>query len=71
MTAKYPVEAQQAPPEDSIFFNCLNRIGRTGWDKTTAGRQERRDKILVASDKADEKDLGDFTYLHLMRHDNK
>jgi hypothetical protein len=71
MTAEDPAYAHEGTSNDPIFFNCLDGIRRTCWDKTTGRRQKRGNKILVAFHQIDEHCLGDFPYFHVMRHDNK
>ena len=49
MTAAYPPHSHPYPSWNSIFFNGFHHVFGAGGIKAAGGRQERRDKLLIAA----------------------
>lgn len=47
MAAENTAYTEKAPSNNTIFFNCLNRICGTRWKKATTWRQKGRQEIFI------------------------
>jgi len=57
MAAQNPTNRQYGTPKRPVYFNGIYCILGTSWNKSTAGREQRRNSQLIKPDHSDKKVL--------------